>query len=59
MKIKKYKDYKDMSTTEIRKINFENCPCKCTECLEECESATVRTCREHLSKIFDQTNAIQ
>ena len=44
---------KDMSTTEIRKINYENCPRKCSDCSEACESVTVRDCREHLSKIFD------
>lgn len=49
MEIKK----KDMSTTEIRKINYENCPHKCSDCSEACESVTVRDCSEHLSKISD------
>ena len=48
------KKYKDMSNTEIRNIDFESCPCKCTTCLEACESVPVGACREHLSKKFDR-----
>jgi len=47
------KKYKDMSTAEIRKIDFNNCPYKCTACSEACEQVPVGACREHLSKNFD------
>ena len=49
------KKYKDMSNTEIRKITFESCPCKCTTCSEACGATPVGACREHLSKKFDQS----
>ena len=46
------KKYKDMTNTEIRQIDFDKCPCKCTTCSEACECVPVGACRDYLSKKF-------
>ena len=47
------KKYKDMTNTEIRQIDFDKCPCKCTTSSEACECVPVGACRDYLSKKFD------
>lgn len=49
----KTKKYCNMSNTEIREINFNKCPCKCTVSSEACELTPVGFCRAHLSENLD------
>lgn len=47
------KQYSEMDNTEIRKITYEECPLKCTECEALCNEMPVGQCRKNLSQAFD------
>lgn len=47
------KKYKEMTSSEIRKITYENCPLKCTGCEALCDEMTIGQCRKNLSEKFD------
>lgn len=47
------KEYSALNNTEIRKIEYEACPLKCTSCKALCDEMPVGQCRKKLSEKFD------
>jgi len=37
-----------MDNSELRKITFDECPCKCCNAEADCDKTPVGKCREHL-----------
>lgn len=45
--------YSEMDNSEIRKISYEECPLKCTDCEALCDEMSVGQCRKNLSQAFN------
>ena len=50
------KKYSEMDNIEIRKIEYEDCPLKCTCCEALCNEMSVGQCRKNLSQAYDNSD---